>query len=1200
MTDDGCQTTPQEVDDAAEALATFSRGAVNAGGTTYATMDETSDRQAQEPLSLENSMPPPTLQTFFPDQAQASSQKKVPDSPRLKPQPSESLPLVSPLVSKSLFGFAEPVLPPPSLPQQNSDQGEQSTEPVQASIPTAEPADEDLYSASPKRRLEVPTADFSGPQNPLLDVNSLGGIGLEGQFIAENQYGEWQRDTANLSHASSPFKQPEHPDEMIEDERFYVEAGHEAHQFSHDGDSQHIEEPISHQYPDLDELSQHHIPVWGGHSTVAYPDLPESDDRIEDDAKIEPPPTHSAPMSRSQSNQSRPIDLTENSDEGEDQEEEEGAGPRNGLDAGESEGSMIDEDEEIPAGDTRSRYFRSDDRRAAQEDYDEDEDEEGYYEDEFEEDEDGIHASRGDYYEDEESEGSYDEDMEDDEGPQTAPVQRDPVVIDLLSSDDEDAGDMPAPKQPSPKPQQVAARPEPASDEESDEDEDEHMQDDVDDQNTEETKPRQRSLQQERQRSYQSNEEDESDIEDERQDYRHARMAVKGPEYDDEEASQDSESESEVEAGEHSNDFAEKENYLTQKKDEQTSVEDDSSDDAAEMPQERKPSIQAIPPISYPRSFGMDGAHDEHAEERLSKRVSENDKASVVPEVRRNENNGQLPTPDDTQRTEKIISPEVSFSASQDVQVVIPEPQLSQSEVANLSHESPMADAGGEEAPFDNNETSLEVVITEPASIPENTSKSIDREIAIEDQEPETEETIIEEIVEKAKEEALEDIAMEDPETEETIIEEIVESAKEEALEEISKEETARDEPVAEDVTEETIIEEIVETAKEEALEEMSMEGAVGDKFVAKDAPEVTLTPERVKENVLELQQKTDEPTLVSPRRSSRLVKPTLDLKENVRPSTPTKVAKSLQQTSAQSDRTLPMVAIEQLSSPQGHDASVELALASHDSPQKQHNLRRPSAASMDSPTRQHNLRNAPSAEVASPPSPRNLRKSVAETETSPQKHNLRKHPSTDTDTIPKHDLRKHPVADTSPPTKQHDFPKSSVADLKLKLSRTLRTKLSEFTALKVLRYHLNAKLDILAVATTTPSEPQRTKGTSRQFLTTFHVTDVSIGPSSVTEVQVFRPYKDALPVIQAGDGILLRNFQVVSVKNRGFGLRSEETSSWAVFKDEEEPEMRGPPVELADEEKNHMALLKQWYGSLDAAAMAKLSRANADKGATT
>lgn len=1233
MTDDGCQTTPQEVDDAAEALATFSRGAVNAGGTTYATMDETPDRQAQGPLTLANSMPPPVLQTFFPDEAQSTIQKNLPDSPRLKPQPSESLPLVSPLVSKSLFGFAEPILPPPSLPQQNRDEDELTSEAIQASIPTAEPADEDLYSASPKRGLEVPVADFSGLQNPLLDANALGGIGLEGQFISENQYGEWQRDTANLSYASSPFKQPEHPDEMVEDERFYVEPGHEAHQFSHGSESQQLEEPSSHQYPDLDELSQHHIPVWGGHAIVPYPDLPEPDDRIEDNSRMEPPLSHSAPMSREHSDQSHPIDLTESSDEGEDQEgeeEEEDVAQRNGSDAGESEGSIVDEDEEMPAGDTRSRYFQSDDRRAPEQDYNEDE--EGYYEDEFEEDEDGSHASRGDYYEDEESEGSYDEDMEEDEGPQTAPVQRDPVVIDLLSSDDEDAGDMPAPKQPTPKPQQVATRPEPASDEESDEDED--MQDDIDDRTAEETKPRQGSIQRERQRSYQSNEEDESDIEDEKQDHPDTRMAIEGPEFDDEDASHGSESDSEVEADEHSNDFAEKENQLPQKKDDQMSVEDDSEEDASPEPEKRKPSLQAIPPILYPRSFGMDGAYDEHAEEHPSERISENGKASLEPGARRNNENGQLPTPDDTQRTEKVISPEASFSASQDPQVVIHEHQIPPSEAANLLHEISTAGAGGEDDNVESTQTSMEVVITEPASISEDTSKLANQEVISEDVEPETEETIIEEIVEKAKEEALEDIAMEEHETEETIIEEIVETAREEALEELSNEEKAADDLAAEDVTEETIIEEIVETAREEALEEISKEKIAEDEPAAQDVTEETMieeivetakeealeemaqdelvaeettektthTPEPTKVHVLELQQQHDQPPLVSPRRSSRLVKPALDLKENVRPSTPNKAAKGVQQTTAQPDHTLPMVAVdEQQSSPQGHDASVELALASHDSPQKRHNLRRPSTVSIDSPTRQHNLRNAPSAEVASPPSPRNLRKSVAETESSPPQHNLRKHSSTDNDATSKHhDLRKHTVAATSPQVKQHDLPKSSVADLKLKLSRTLRTKLSEFTALKVLRYHLNAKLDILAVATTTPSEPQRTKSTSRQFLTTFHVTDVSIGPSAVTEIQVYRPYKDALPVVQAGDGILLRNFQVISVKNKGFGLRSEETSSWAVFKDDEEPEMRGPPVEMADEEKNHMVLLKQWYGSLDAAAMAKLARANADKGVTT
>jgi len=190
-----------------------------------------------------------------------------------------------------------------------------------------------------------------------------------------------------------------------------------------------------------------------------------------------------------------------------------------------------------------------------------------------------------------------------------------------------------------------------------------------------------------------------------------------------------------------------------------------------------------------------------------------------------------------------------------------------------------------------------------------------------------------------------------------------------------------------------------------------------------------------------------------------------------------------------------------------------------------------------------------------------------------------------------------------SPPKPLHDLRSSpaSPVDLKLSLSRALRSDLSVFTALKVLRFNLNKKIDVLAIVTSTPAEPQRAKGGPRHYQITFNITDSSIAPSGVMEVQVYRPYIEALPVVKAGDGILLRNFQVIAIKNRGFALRSEqnEASSWAVFKDGvAEPEIRGPPVEYGAAEEKHMAAMKDWFGMFDAVALAKLERANADKGA--
>ena len=187
-------------------------------------------------------------------------------------------------------------------------------------------------------------------------------------------------------------------------------------------------------------------------------------------------------------------------------------------------------------------------------------------------------------------------------------------------------------------------------------------------------------------------------------------------------------------------------------------------------------------------------------------------------------------------------------------------------------------------------------------------------------------------------------------------------------------------------------------------------------------------------------------------------------------------------------------------------------------------------------------------------------------------------------------------------PTKQtYDLRRREpIVDLKLRLFRNLRTELVDYTALKVIRYHLNKKLDVLAIATTsTPDKNHQSASGLGHWHTTFNITDASIAPSGVTEIQISRPYQEALPIVQAGDGILLRNFVVHASKDRGFILRSEknEACSWAVFKDEQDKaEMRGPPVEYDDREKNHILAMKEWFRSLDSVATAKLGRANANK----
>ncbi|KAB8292153.1 hypothetical protein EYC80_007896 [Monilinia laxa] len=179
-----------------------------------------------------------------------------------------------------------------------------------------------------------------------------------------------------------------------------------------------------------------------------------------------------------------------------------------------------------------------------------------------------------------------------------------------------------------------------------------------------------------------------------------------------------------------------------------------------------------------------------------------------------------------------------------------------------------------------------------------------------------------------------------------------------------------------------------------------------------------------------------------------------------------------------------------------------------------------------------------------------------------------------------------------SPTKAGHHLRSPACSDPKLRLTKYLRTDLSEYTTLKMLRFKISSKLDILAIATSVPPDPQRAKSGPRHYTITFTITDQTIAPSGVVEVKIFRPYKDALPTPEIGDGILLRDFSVSSIKGKGFALRSEEGSSWAVFKDEgTEIEVRGPPVEYGPGEKKHMKELREWFHGLDENQKIKLEK---------
>jgi hypothetical protein len=143
--------------------------------------------------------------------------------------------------------------------------------------------------------------------------------------------------------------------------------------------------------------------------------------------------------------------------------------------------------------------------------------------------------------------------------------------------------------------------------------------------------------------------------------------------------------------------------------------------------------------------------------------------------------------------------------------------------------------------------------------------------------------------------------------------------------------------------------------------------------------------------------------------------------------------------------------------------------------------------------------------------------------------------------------------------------------------------------------------VDVIAVVTKATTKPLRADKGQRDYYTTMSITDEFFYPNSL-RVQVFRPWRAALPKAETGDVVLLRGFEVFSAKgNVGVGLKSAESAAWCVWRghsgkhdanggDDERPwtkhervdaaeeDMRGPPVELGEQERQYARKLKAWY----------------------
>ena len=153
------------------------------------------------------------------------------------------------------------------------------------------------------------------------------------------------------------------------------------------------------------------------------------------------------------------------------------------------------------------------------------------------------------------------------------------------------------------------------------------------------------------------------------------------------------------------------------------------------------------------------------------------------------------------------------------------------------------------------------------------------------------------------------------------------------------------------------------------------------------------------------------------------------------------------------------------------------------------------------------------------------------------------------------------------------------------------RTTYSYFPALSSLRSHFNQSIDIVALCTSASTVPKRAPSGPRDYHTTLHITDPTVSGLSTaherfgsfyvqaTTVQVFRPWRNALPSARKGDVVLLRHFKVQSRK-REMMLLSTEGSAWVVLSGEDgkEEKINGPPVEFGEQERSYASKLQAWW----------------------
>lgn len=144
----------------------------------------------------------------------------------------------------------------------------------------------------------------------------------------------------------------------------------------------------------------------------------------------------------------------------------------------------------------------------------------------------------------------------------------------------------------------------------------------------------------------------------------------------------------------------------------------------------------------------------------------------------------------------------------------------------------------------------------------------------------------------------------------------------------------------------------------------------------------------------------------------------------------------------------------------------------------------------------------------------------------------------------------------------KEDYPSSQLSDFKFSQvqpsqTKGLNTAWGYYTPLSNLMTKVSTKVsqfpndlaDVIAIVTKSSTRPLRAERGPKDYVTEFLISDEDFWPNKVS-VKIYRPWKPALPVLEDGDLILLRGFDVLPIK-KGVGLymRSNESSSWCAWK---------------------------------------------------